>query len=92
MNNTQTPLPDGEEYPEKVMSCTNKNNRWYDKNKVSDTFAFLTAVAFSFVVVFFCFGLSLGKRDIMKQAISEGAAKYTVNPTNGETKFEFIKP
>lgn len=61
-------------------------------NKESETFAFLTAVvAFSFVVVFFCFGLSLGKKDIMKQAISEGAAKYTVNPTNGETKFEFIK-
>lgn len=61
-------------------------------NKESETFAFLTAVAFVFfVVVFFCFGLSLGKRDIMKRAISEGVAKYTVNPTNGQTKFEFIK-
>jgi hypothetical protein len=62
-------------------------------NKESETYAFLTAVAIvTFVVVFFCFGLSLGKRDIMKQAISEGVAKYTVNPTNGQTKFEFIKP
>ena len=61
-------------------------------NKESETFAFLTAVAFGFVVVFFCFGLSLGQKDIMKRAISEGVAKYTVNPTNGETKFEFIKP
>lgn len=61
-------------------------------NKESETFAFLTAVAFSLVVVFFCFGRSLGKKDIMIRAISEGAAKYTVNPTNGETKFEFIKP
>jgi hypothetical protein len=61
-------------------------------NKESDTYAFLTAVAIvTFVVVFFSFGLNLGKRDIMKQAISEGVAKYTVNPTNGQTKFEFIK-
>jgi len=66
-------------------------------NKESETCAFLTAVVIvTFVVVLFCFGLSLGKnlgkRDIMKQAISEGVAKYTVNPTNGETKFQFIKP
>jgi len=61
-------------------------------NKESETYAFLTAVVIvTFVVVLFCFGLSLGKRDIMKQAISQGVAKYTVNPTNGQTKFEFIK-
>jgi hypothetical protein len=61
-------------------------------NKESETYAFLAAVVIvTFVVVLFCFGLSQGKRDIMKQAISQGVAKFTVNPTNGQTKFEFIK-
>ena len=64
-------------------------------NKESNfPFPFLGFVAL-FVVTFmfsYSIGVLVGKEQVKQRAISEGVAKYTVNPTNGETKFEFIKP
>jgi len=46
-------------------------------------------------VITFAFAFSLGalvaRDQARQQAISQGVAKFTVNPTNGQTKFEFIK-
>ena len=33
----------------------------------------------------------IGRDDFRKKAVLEGVAHWTVNPTNGETKFEWIR-
>lgn len=61
-------------------------------NKESNSpFPFLGFVALTFIFAF-SLGTLVAKKQVKQRAISEGVAKYTVNPTNGETKFEFIKP
>lgn len=52
-------------------------------------FVSLFVVTFAFA---YSFGALVAKEQAKQQAISEGVAKYTVNPTNGQTKFEFITP
>ena len=60
-------------------------------NKES-SYPFLGFVALFVAIVFaFSLGAFVAKEQVRKQAISQGVAKYTVNPTNGQTKFEFIK-
>lgn len=64
-------------------------------NKESNfPFPFLGFVALFAVTFIFAFslGVLVAKEQANQRAISEGVAKYTVNPTNGQTKFEFIKP
>jgi len=40
---------------------------------------------------FFLIGLGVGASGIRKFAIENGAAFYSINPTNGVTKFEWRK-
>lgn len=64
-------------------------------NKESNfPFPFLGFVALFVVTFIFAFSLGalVAKEQAKQRAISEGVAKYTVNPTNGQTKFEFITP
>jgi len=59
-------------------------------------FLFFVFLVLPLFIVTFAFAFSLGvlvaRDQARQQAISQGVAKYTVNPTNGQTKFEFIKP
>jgi len=61
-------------------------------NKES-SYPYLGVVALFIVTFAFAFslGVLVARGQDRQQAISQGVAKYTVNPTNGETKFEFIK-
>ena len=62
-------------------------------NKES-SYPFLGFVALFVATFAFAFssGVLAARGQARQQAISQGVAKYTVNPTNGQTKFEFIKP
>lgn len=44
----------------------------------------------SLSVLAFCLGMVEGRRITRNSAITLGFAHYTVNPTNGETRFEWI--
>lgn len=42
------------------------------------------------ILLAFCVGMMEGRRITRNSAITLGFAHFTVNPTNGETRFEWI--
>lgn len=60
-----------------------------------DKLAEAAALVFVMVMVaclFYGIGHDVGSATARRDAIKAGVARYTVNATTGETKFEFIKP